>query len=56
MDKKMNKYTSGDIQNELFQVMALSIVRDVGPSIKSSRWYTIMADRCTDVSNKEQFS
>ena len=57
MDKKTNKYTSGDIQNELLQIMALSLLRDVTASIKNSHcgWYTVMADECTDVSNKEQF-
>ena len=50
-----NKYTSGAIQNELLQLMAISILRDVGTSIKTSGWYTIMADECSDVSNKEQF-
>ena len=55
MDKKTNKYTSGDIQNKLLQVMALCILCDVGASIKDSSWYTVMADECTDVSNKEQF-
>ena len=53
--KKTNNYTAGDIQNELLQLMAISILRDVGTSIKTSGWYTIMADECSDVSNKEQF-
>ena len=52
--QETNKHTSGDIQNELLQVTALSVLRDVGSSIKSSGWYTIMADECTDVSNKKQ--
>ena len=55
MSKKTNKYTSGDVQNEVLQIMALNILRDVAASIKTSGWYTIMADECTDVSNKEQF-
>ena len=55
MEKKTSKYTSGDIQNELLQLMALSILRDIGASMKNSGWYTVMADECTDVSNKEQF-
>ena len=57
MDKKTNKDTSGDIQNKLFQVMALCILCDVGASINNSTcsWYTVMADECTGVSNEEQF-
>ncbi len=56
MDKKTNKYTSGDIQNECLQVMALHILRQVGSSIRNNGVYTIMADECTDVANKEQFA
>ena len=54
MGKKTNKYISGDILNKLLQLMALCILHDVGASIKSSGWYTVMADECTDVSNNEQ--
>ena len=35
--------------------MAISILRHVGTSIKTSGWYTIMTDECSDVSNKGQF-
>lgn len=54
--KKTDKYTSHDIQNEIMQIMALMILRQVGHNIRSSRWYTILADECTDVANKEQFT
>lgn len=36
--------------------MALHILRDVGCSIRRNRMYTVMADECTDVANKEQFT
>ena len=55
MEKKQNKYSSGDIQNEVLQIMALSILREISSSIRETDWFTIMADECTDVSNKEQF-
>ena len=55
MDKKTNKYTSADIQNECLQVMALHILRHIGSSIRNNGVYTVMADECTDASNKEQF-
>ena len=55
MKKKTNKYTSGDIQNEFLQVMALHIMRNICSDIVKNGFYTIMADECTDVSNKEQF-
>ena len=56
MTKKSNKYTSHDIQNECLQIMALQILREVSKKIRSSACFTIMADECTDIANKEQFT
>ena len=56
MRKKSNKYTSPVIQNECLQIMALRIIRQVSQNIRDSACYTIMADECTDKSNKEQFT
>ena len=56
LDKKTNKYTSHSIQNEILEVMALTIIREVSQNIRESGCYTIMADECTDISNKEQFT
>ena len=54
--KKTDKYTSHDVQNEIMRTMALMILRQVSHNIKSSGWYTILADECTDVANREQFT
>ena len=54
-EEKNNKYTSGDIQNKFLQVMALHILRNICSNLIKNGFYTIMADECTDVSNKEQF-
>ena len=48
MEKKQNKYTSVDIQNEVFQIMALTILREISSSIRESGWLTMMANECTD--------
>ena len=56
MKKKTNKYTSPQIQNECLEIMALQIVRKIGTIIRDCSYYVIMADECTDVSNKEQFT
>ena len=56
LSKKTNKYTSHYIQNEIKQTMALMILWQVGRKIRSSGWYTILADECTDVANREQFT
>jgi hypothetical protein len=54
--KKTDKYISHDIQNELMKTMALMVLRQVCQKIRDNGWYTIMADECTDVANKEQFT
>lgn len=56
MAKKTNKYISAGMQNECLEEMALYIVRQVCTNVASNGFYTIMADECTDVSNKEQFT
>ena len=55
MEKKTDKYMSSDIQNECLQIMALSILRQISASIVWNGFFTIMADECTDIANKEQF-
>ena len=54
MVKKANKYLSAVIQNELLQIMALVVLRKSASRISCSSFYSIMADECTDISNKEQ--
>ena len=54
LSKKTDKYASHDMQNEMLQVMAPSMLRDIAASIASSKFFTIMCDECTDSSNKEQ--
>ena len=53
--KKRDKYTCHDVQNELLQIKANRIVRDIVNRIKSSDLYFfIMVDETTDVSTTEQ--
>lgn len=35
-------------------IMANSILRKIASDLRSSEFFTIMMDECTDVSNKEQ--
>ena len=56
MSKKTNRYTSHVIQNECMQIMAHEIMRKIAGIIRKCKCYTIMADECTDVSNKQQFN
>eukprot|EP00731_Ephydatia_muelleri_P003599 Em0001g3599a len=48
------KYTCSESQDEMLQIMALSILRDLVHRIKSSVFYSIMTDETADASNREQ--
>ena len=56
LGKKTNKYTSAAIQNECLEAMALHILCQICRDVAINGFYIIMADECTDVSNKEQFT
>eukprot|EP00731_Ephydatia_muelleri_P029859 Em0021g382a len=53
LTKSQCKYTSPDVQNEILRIMALSILRDISSEL-AGKWFTIMIDETTDVSNAEQ--
>lgn len=55
LQKKHDKYISGEIQNEILRVMAHDILRKIANSIHENTYYTLMADEVTDSSNREQF-
>ena len=54
-ERKSEKYTSHDIQNEILSLMAHEIVRDLSDEIRETFFATI-CDEYTDVSNKEQLT
>ncbi|KAJ8024361.1 Kinesin heavy chain [Holothuria leucospilota] len=54
MKKKRDKYTSHDIQNEIVRIMATDILRNIADSVSDAKFFSILADECTDASNKEQ--
>lgn len=54
--EKRNNWLSGDIQNELLEIMAHFILRKIKDYICKSPFMAIMADGTTDVSGEEQFS
>ena len=56
LQKKTGKYTSHDIQNEMLKIMALSILHKIAVNLRTTEFYTIMVDECTDISNHEQVS
>ena len=52
--KRDEKYTSPEIQNELLEVMALGMLRQISANIQNATFFTIMADETAHISNKEQ--
>ena len=54
VQRKAEKYTSPENQNELLKIMAQSVTRDIASTVGSSGFYTLMADEVTDASNIEQ--
>ena len=44
------------IQNELINVIAMSIRQDIVDKVKRAKFYSVIADETTDVSNKEKLS
>ena len=53
LDRKKDRYTSPEIQNEVLKVMALTVLRAIAKSIQSCEFFALMADEMADVSNKE---
>ena len=45
---------SHDVQNELLEVMALSVLCEISDAIQESCFYSIMCNECADTSNKKQ--
>lgn len=54
MERRRDKYTSPQVQNELIKVMAVNVLRNIATSIQKAKFYSVMADEVTDASNKEQ--
>ena len=54
IEKKTSKYISHDMQNEILELLANSILREVTTKIRNSNFYALMMDETRDVSNKEQ--
>ena len=53
MERRRDRYTSGDIQNEMLKVMSLRVLRGIAENI-GDRAFSIMVDETTDASVVEQ--
>ena len=47
--QERRKYISHQIQNEILQIMALQVLREISGSLHSAQFYSIMVDECCDV-------
>ena len=56
LKKKTDKYKSGEIQNEMLEVMALQVIQNLTLQLQESEFFSIMVDECTDSSNHEQLA
>lgn len=54
LQRRSNKYTSPEIQNDLIKVMAMHFIRNISEKLHKSPFVTIMVDETTDVTNQEQ--
>ena len=54
LERRYNKYTSPEIQNELLSVMGKLVLQNISAKLQQSHYLTLMLDETTDVSNCEQ--
>ena len=50
------EYTSPDIINEIIAIMGNTVLREILGLIRTSMWFSAIADEATDVSRNEQMS
>ena len=56
LERKHFRYTSPVVQNEMLEVLALGIMREITANIQTAGICTIMADETADISNTEQLA
>ena len=54
VERKTDKYTSPEMQNEIIKVMARKVLNQLAHSLRNAPHSTIMVDETTDNSNHEQ--
>ena len=54
IDRKANKYTSPEIQNEMIKALAHPILAELAECLRKANFYSVMMDETTDLSNHEQ--
>ncbi|CAG2184616.1 unnamed protein product [Mytilus edulis] len=54
LQRKTDRYTSPEIQNEIISIMSDQVVRSLATEIRQSNFFAILADETTDISNRQQ--
>lgn len=54
LQKKANKYTFPEIQNDLIKLMALHVTRNISDQLQKSPFISILIDESADITNQEQ--
>ena len=54
LGREQLKYTSHEVQNEFLSIMALQVLHRIAVQIQNAVFFTVMVDKATDCSNKEQ--
>ena len=54
LERKYNKYTPPEIQNDLLSVMGRLVMQNISANLQQSPYLTITLDETTDISNHEQ--
>ena len=49
-------YTSNTIQKQIISILADQVLQSIISRVKAAKWFSVIADEVTDVSNKEQLS
>ena len=55
LERKEDRYTSHDIQNEIIAIMVNHVIRDLVSEIRGG-FFSVICDEYTDISNKEQLT
>ena len=51
---KTDKYVSGEMQNRILEVIAQQVLAKMESYLHSAPFYTIMVNKTTNISNREQ--
>ena len=54
LQKKVNRYTSPDIQIGLIKIMVLHVLRNISSLFQESTFLAVMINETTDITNQEQ--